>query len=230
MKIIVAIFLAFIFRSAFAEENFIDFDGPNCLNGALVATKILPFNRYTSNSEMQAILHSDICQEVHRSERSKGDIGLIFDLGKKANPNIISHAFYYIDDSISFEKRGFAKVEPYHLVSTDTILADYEVEDIEGPAIKFFRCKTAKKTDLEIKKLEDLLQNKLINQSKVQIKKIAKIMLDNNLHNDIIASKLVSISYQLSIWGDKTFLNATEKWLYETNNINQVYAAILSVQ
>lgn len=250
MKFIVVLLFGIIFQSSFAAERFIAIDGPNCLNGALVATGVLPYQRYTSNSEMWVKLKSSMCKKVKNKERQRGDIGILLDFGPFATPNIISHAFVYLNDLMSYEKRGYGKTEPYHTLATMDILNSYDLDDIEGESVEFYRCEnwlafqSAQKINLS-KKLEAALNEtlkleKMLHQSiksedahfslvKNQIFKIAKQMTKLPLtsaeiiFSKDIAARLVSISSQLNALGDSELRGFTQKWEFQEKGINDVF-------
>lgn len=250
MKLISILLFWVIFQSSFADEKFISIDGPNCLNGALVASGILPYHRYTSNSEMLVKLKSPMCKKIKNKSRQSGDIGIILDLGPYATPHIISHAFVFLDDSHSYEKRGYGKTEPYQTVATMTILSDYEVDDIEGSAVEFYRCDNwrtfysnhkkhlSKKVEAALNdtlKLEEMLHlliksdNGNFSFVKEQIFKIAGQMNSLSMSpNEIIigediAARLASISSQLSVLGDPALRSITQKWEYEEKGIDAIF-------
>lgn len=256
MKFIVILLFGIIFQSSFAKERFIAFDGPNCLNGALVATGILPYHRYTSNSEMWVKLNSSMCKKVKNKARQRGDIGILLDLGPFATPNIISHAFVYLDDLMSFEKRGYGKKEPYHTLATMDILNSYNLDDIESESVEFYRCENwlsfqsvqrlnlSKKLEAalnETLKLEVMLQLAIKSENrhfflvKNQIIKIAMQMNKLSLTaNEIkvsedIAARLVSISSQLNALGDSEFRAITQKWEFQEKGIVEVFTSLSEI-
>lgn len=203
-------------------DVFSQVDGPNCLNGALVSAGVLPYHRYTSNQEMQMVLHSKMCQKVENSNRSKNNIGVIKDLGPYATSGIISHAFVYLTDDLSFEKRGYDKREPYHFVSTDSILSDYQVASLIGPEVEFYKCISWK--DLvdaeertysnelvilmgEMDSLEERLYKKIkIKGIKDQILILRELInlqkkkKDASFYNDFFLLRLDSIAEQVKIF------------------------------
>lgn len=250
MKFIVILLFGIIFQSSFAAERFIAIDGPNCLNGALVATGVLPHHRYTSNSEMWVKLKSSMCKKVKNKERQRGDIGILLDLGPFATPNIISHAFVYLNDLMSYEKRGYGKTEPYHTLATMDILNSYDLDDIEGESVEFYRCENwltfqseqkknlSKKLEAalnETLKLEEMLHQSIKSEGgdfsllKNQIFKIAKQMAklpltsSEKIFNKDIAARLVSISSQLNALGDSELRSITQKWEFQEEGINDVF-------
>lgn len=256
MKFIVILLFGIIFQSSFATERFIAIDGPNCLNGALVATGVLPHHRYTSNSEMWVKLKSSMCKKVKNKARQRGDIGILLDLGPFATPNIISHAFVYIDDLMSYEKRGYGKTEPYHTLATMDILNSYDLDDIEGESVEFYRCEnwssfqSAHKKNLSKKlaaalnetlKLEDMLQMAIKSEGehfflvKNQIFKIAmqmnKLSLTSSeiIFSEDIAARLVSISSQLNALGDSELRAITQTWEFQEKGISEVFSLLSEI-
>lgn len=102
-----------------------DFDGPNCWNASLVASKILPYPRYSTAEEMYFWLNSPLCHEVSRkSEMEPGDVIAIRD-----ENNEEYHAFIYISPDLAFSKNGNFHREPYGLTPTKMVYQFYDVFD-----------------------------------------------------------------------------------------------------
>lgn len=252
MRFILILLFTAVIQSAWATQQYISIDGPNCLNGALVASKMLPAHRYSSNSEMRINLKSGMCQKIANQNRKVGDIGLIFDLGPFADKEVISHAFVYISNEVSFEKRGYAQTEPYHLVATKIILEDYDVENILSAEVEFYRCQDWKsfyasekkslsvelnKKLVEVENLEEMLQvaiaknDKNFSQVKKQILKISAGMSEiqtksGQIFVEIIAARIVSISSQLNALGDPSLRAHTFKWETSSKNISDLFLVL----
>lgn len=159
-----------------SDLYFSNFDGPNCINGAMVKSKLLSFQRYSSNRELWDKLHSIQCKSVGLNDLIMGDIGIIIDHGPHALPNIISHAFVFLDNQSSFEKHGWAKSEAYQTVNTLNILEEYGVSNDGDVRVEYFRC---------------ISQRNFIN---IHTNKINRTVLD--LYKKILS--LEQIHYQIS--------------------------------
>lgn len=99
-------------------------DGPNCWNATLVAAKIVPQVRYTSNEEMQFWMSSPLCREKGLHEPlTPGDVIAIRNeaMGE-------SHGFIHISDNLSFSKNGYDSRMAYSLQDPNFVFELYEVE------------------------------------------------------------------------------------------------------
>lgn len=100
------------------------FDGPNCWNGALVATKMLPNLRYTSDTEMAFWMSSPLCKERAANEKAlPGDIIAI----REKNGDEV-HGFIHLTENLSFSKNGYRKGAPYSLQSPENVYTVYRVK------------------------------------------------------------------------------------------------------
>jgi hypothetical protein len=139
-KFLFSLIIVFASTVHASDFYFSNFDGPNCINGAMVKAKLLPYQRYSSNSELWDKLHSIQCNRVSLNDLNVGDIGIIIDHGPHSLPNVISHAFVYLDKQTSFEKHGWAKTEAYQTVDTLNILEEYDVRDDGNVRVEYYRC------------------------------------------------------------------------------------------
>ena len=161
MRFFGLVILLIISFSSYAGELFYSsFDGPNCINAAMVKSNLLPFHRYSSNQELWDKLHSIQCKNVTKEGHIKGDIGIVVDHGAHAIANIISHAFVYLDESRSYEKHGWAKSEAYQTVDTQSIFDEYGVSEENRVGVEYFRCISQKKF---IAINSSMISNNLIN-------------------------------------------------------------------
>lgn len=98
-------------------------EGPNCFNATLVASKIVPQVRYTSDSEMEFWMESPLCKERKAEESlSPGDIIVI-----KYGASTTIHGFTYISDNLSFSKNGADPSRPYSLQDPEVVFNTYSV-------------------------------------------------------------------------------------------------------
>lgn len=131
-------------------------DGPNCWNATLVAAKIVPQLRYTSDMEMNFWMHSPLCRERKPNEASApGDIIAIRDWEQGE-----VHGFVHLSDNLSFSKNGFSKESPYSIQDPNVVFDIYEVP-------KNCRRKTGKDRSCKVyanyytcKSMEDYLKEK----------------------------------------------------------------------
>lgn len=101
-----------------AKEN-----GPNCWNATLVASKIVPQVRYTSDEEMNFWMSSPLCREKKINEPlSPGDVIAIRD-----HDNGEVHGFTHLSDNLSFSKNGFNRDMAYSLQDPNFVFDLYEV-------------------------------------------------------------------------------------------------------
>jgi hypothetical protein len=99
------------------------YQGPNCWNAALVSGKLLPYLRYSTESEFSFWLESPFCRERPPGEAPQpGDIGAIREFeGAEV------HGFVYLTPELSFSKNGKHESQPYLLQGTQTVLNAYDV-------------------------------------------------------------------------------------------------------
>lgn len=98
-------------------------DGPNCWNATLVAAKIVPQVRYTSQEEMNFWMSSPLCREKRLNEPlTPGDIIAIRDgsIGE-------SHGFIHISENLSFSKNGYDRTMAYSLQDPQFVFDLYDV-------------------------------------------------------------------------------------------------------
>ena len=141
MRILIILLTFYLAFSSYSSElSYANFDGPNCINAAMVKAELLDFHRYSSNQELWNKLHSIQCKNVDKNSLRNGDIGIIIDHGVHALPNIISHAFIFLDVYTSYEKHGWAKSEAYQVVDTQSILDEYGVGEESRVDVEYYRC------------------------------------------------------------------------------------------
>lgn len=100
-------------------------DGPNCWNATLVAAKIVPQVRYTSDYEMNFWMHSPLCKERKAGEELEpGDIIAI----RRSDHHEV-HGFVHISENLSFSKNGYDKRIPYSLQDPKVVFDTYEVPE-----------------------------------------------------------------------------------------------------
>lgn len=100
-------------------------DGPNCWNATLVAAKIVPQVRYTSDLEMNFWMYSPLCTERRPGEPPQpGDIIAIRDSTYKE-----VHGFVYISENLSFSKNGYDREVPYSLQDPNVVFDVYRVPE-----------------------------------------------------------------------------------------------------
>ncbi len=98
-------------------------NGPNCWNATLVASKIVPQVRYTSDEEMHFWMTSPLCREKKMNEPlSPGDVIAIRD-----HDNGEVHGFTHLSDNLSFSKNGFNRDMAYSLQDPEFVFDLYEV-------------------------------------------------------------------------------------------------------
>ena len=104
--------------------------GPNCFNGALVASGIMFNLRYTPAAEMSFWMSSPLCKERKiKEERQPGDVIVI--RSKKQNE---IHGFVHISENLSFSKNGDNDF-PYSLQSPENVYEAYKVpKDCQIPS------------------------------------------------------------------------------------------------
>ncbi|MFA5584145.1 MAG: hypothetical protein WDA09_08015 [Bacteriovoracaceae bacterium] len=110
------------FAEAFQFEH-VSTDGPNCWNATLVAAKIVPQVRYTSDFEMNFWMNSPLCKERAAGEKLKP--GDIIAIRSKKQPEV--HGFVHISENLSFSKNGFNKNMPYSLQDPNSVFNIYNV-------------------------------------------------------------------------------------------------------
>lgn len=98
--------------------------GPNCWNASLVASKIIPQLRYSSEQEMDFWLKSPLCKE--KKSKDKLMPGDIIAIVHKTDGQY--HGFINISDNLSFSKNGFDKDNPYTLQDPKNVFKIYEVK------------------------------------------------------------------------------------------------------
>jgi hypothetical protein len=205
MRILIILLTFYLAFSSYSSElSYANFDGPNCINAAMVKAYLLAFHPYSSNQELWNKLHSIQCNSVDKNSLRNGDIGIIIDRGVHALPDIISHAFIYLDVYSSYEKHGWAKSEAYQVVDTKSILDEYSVSEDSRVYVEYYRC---------IPQHDFLLSNR----SKIH-PKILKIYNDlmilefkhNQLAKNIFSDKSSLISFFKLIKKEITLLNVDE--------------------
>lgn len=98
-------------------------DGPNCWNATLVASKIVPQVRYTSQNEMNFWMSSPLCREKNTGEPlSPGDVVAI----RNGDDGEV-HGFIHLSDNLSFSKNGYDRSMAYSLQDPDFVFDTYEV-------------------------------------------------------------------------------------------------------
>ncbi len=135
LRLIITLVVLNFSNVATAEIPLPYYDGPNCLNAAMVKVGLSKNYRYASNGEMQTMLKSPLCRRLSNGEdRHVNDIGLIIDNGPLAVKNIISHAFVQLSSSQVFQKYGYSKADPYQKVDLQTALGEYDFD--QNPACR----------------------------------------------------------------------------------------------
>lgn len=245
--------LGIILSSPRAYAQFAKVDGPNCINNALVEAHILPFHRYSSLSEMNIIINSNLCQKVALDDTQSHLIGLIYSEAPSAQKDIISHAFIRLNADLAQEKHGWSRSEPYQFTTILEILNEYEVTQPQK-SVAYYRCQTwsefleKNKISANTKNLLAqlyLIERKLnlvlelessstddeIHEIDKMIVGFSKNVLKNSLHEDffikkVIATRIVSISNQLEIIGHNTLHAKTYQWEFQTQNVEGVFEAL----
>jgi hypothetical protein len=186
-----------------SDLYFSNFDGPNCINGAMVKAKLLPYHRYSSNIELWYRLHSIQCKRVSLDDLKMGDIGIIIDHGPHALPNIISHAFVFLDNQSSFEKHGWAKSEAYQTVNTLNILEEYGVSNDGDVRVEYFRCISQRNfINIHTNKI-----NRIVLDLYKKILNLEQIHYQISLGNNVDEEKFKFIEFYNSIQNDLLILN-----------------------
>ena len=212
-------FLLVLMSLKYAHSSLHGLEGPNCLNTALIYTKILKYPRYTSNQEMNLYLHSSLCRELSVNEkRHNRDIQIIRDLRPLALKDIISHAYVYVSPGVMFEKIGFSPEASYRTISEDEILSDYDVDN-KQIIVKRFRCQNFQHKDL-VFILE--LEKKLFQQAEnidgkefiSDLKEALRLAdnLDNKFVRDSIYQRVLAMLYQLGLINNQ----------YQNNSVNKL--------
>ncbi len=210
---------------ATAEIPSLNFDGPNCLNAAMVKVGLSKNYRYASNGEMQTMLKSPLCRRLSNGEeRHVNDIGVILDNGPYATKNIISHAFVQLSSSQVFQKHGYSKTDPYQVVNLQTVLEEYDFD--QNPACRqnqfdrkacrigtdFYRCES----------LEKFITN---NKSNIrmytlgffrQLERIEQKLQDYLRANDFTKNKQLEIARELQVLARK-LMNVPESEVVAEN-------------
>lgn len=98
-------------------------DGPNCWNATLVAAKVVPQVRYTSDFEMNFWMNSPLCKEKKDHEPLRpGDVIAI-----RSSEHLEVHGFIHLSENLSFSKNGFDKSMPYSLQDPNVVFDIYDV-------------------------------------------------------------------------------------------------------
>jgi len=129
------------------------YNGPNCFNAALYASKTLPTVSFTHPYELTALLQSSLCSERKAGEAlHPGDVLVVRD---QSNENLEIHAGVYLNEQLSFSKYGESKMMPYTYglnVHQSYGVRNEECARLEGlpapgtpcyqkPFVNFFKCK-----------------------------------------------------------------------------------------
>lgn len=214
MKVLVALIIFYIHSALYASGPiYTNVDGPNCLNGALVAAKILPYHRYTSNTEMLLKVSSPLCLKVANKEEKKGDIGLISDHGPFSTKEVISHSFMILENGMSFEKHGYGASEAYQTVQTQNILDEYDVGEDKNKTVEYFHCESWDTFyNNKIKKNVDQNLNQSFSELLVIEKKVNEKIITNSSDLLDLKNKIVNLSRKVKVQIKKP-LNSKEEFL-----------------
>lgn len=116
------------------------FDGPQCFNTALIASGITPalrtigYNLNSSESEINAMINSSLCQKVSFVDRKIGDIGL-FKLKQGTFRPQSNHALVYIGHGLTFSKANITRNSVF----------DFKTISEEAEEQRFFKTNIEKK-------------------------------------------------------------------------------------
>jgi hypothetical protein len=224
-----------LFANAFSKA-----EGPNCLNTALLFNRIVPYARYTSNTEFDIILKSSLCRplQVHE-ERKLGDIHIILGTRPTSQKGLYSHAYVFLKGDDMFEKVGSSQKAPYRVVKESEIFEDYQVGEfsrVEGHRchpLKRERLKERSRIVLEkMEALEKELSSILGDESRTRkpevffkikssVREIAKALQDheNDLVFKIVLGRIVSLGQQLHILGENSLWEVTRAWEFSSDNL-----------
>ena len=97
--------------------------GPNCWNSVLYVNQATDHIRFVQPDEFQRSLPFLGCYKKDLKDLATGDIVRIND--KKSEEQ---HAFVYISENLSFTKNGPETKASYQIVSTESILKNYDVD------------------------------------------------------------------------------------------------------
>lgn len=97
--------------------------GPNCWNSVLYINKATDHLRFVQPDEFQRTLPFLGCYKKDAKELEPGDIVRINDVTDEEQ-----HAFIYISEKLSFTKNGPGTKASYEIVSTESILKEYDVD------------------------------------------------------------------------------------------------------
>lgn len=141
--------------------------GPNCWNASLVASKIIPQLRYSTEQEMDFWVNSPLCKQKKSSDSlAPGDVIAII---HKTQGQY--HGFINISENLSFSKNGFDSDNPYTLQDPKNVFETYDVKpecvrtDSPGSCVtyaKYYSCMTMeeyrKSRGSQDKELRDTIQ------------------------------------------------------------------------
>lgn len=239
MTFLLVVLLSLGSQVAYAYDKHFLFDGPNCLNSALIYKGFLKYPRYSSVMEFTSTLKQNDCRKVDGMKSEKGDILIIRNLGKFANSDLISHAFVDIGEGKIFEKIGFSKDASFRVTTKDVVLEEYDV-DQKNVVVEAYRCGKSKESneffllEKDLYQAERALLEKNFSQKKMEAFDQAKMLgellerIERAYGNQITQNEYDVLIYRFqSILYQKSLL---EKGSYPALNLELLYQKVESAE
>lgn len=116
----------FVFQASLVKP---DYYGPNCWNTTLVASGILPFQRFSIPEEITFWTHSSFCRELTLLEPLEvGDVIAIREKNESPLEDPFEiHAFIYITEELAFSKNGPETLSPISFQNPQEVFSFYGV-------------------------------------------------------------------------------------------------------
>lgn len=180
--------------------------GPNCFNLALVLKGILPALRYVPPNEISFYMQEPLCKQIAKNQSlNAGDIGII----RSESSKNFAHAFIYISEKLSYQKKGVHYNEPFELKATSKIFQDEQINPDCGKlnydekqcawAAVYFRCQSMEQYLEKNKKWPDEILQSLDSLNKYDAC-AEKHTIKKELLSDVAISSLLETTKTLAFY------------------------------